>query len=117
VEHDIKHNRFYVELDSVEDVEDTLGYFESLASQFSFPIYATLQQIDLADEVKGFRVGLAHATERAISMIPTCWTTAVEGKLVPPGFMNNDEITVNRNVDWMVKDINPGLIGDYIQPG
>jgi hypothetical protein len=27
--------------------------------------------------------------------------------------MNIDEITVNRGVDWMVKDLNPGLMGDY----
>ena len=113
MEHDIKHNRFYVELNSMEDVEQTLVYFEDLAGQFSFPIYATLQQIELADDEKGFRVGLAHATERAISMFPTCWSTAVEYKLVPPGYMNNDQITVNREVDWMVKDLNPGLMGDY----
>jgi len=113
VAHDIKHNRFYVELNSMEDVEETLVYFEDLAGKFSFPIYATLQQIELADDEKGFRVGLAHATEQAISMFPNFWTAAVEYKLVPPGYMNNDEITVNRDVNWMVKDLNPGLMGDY----
>ena len=39
-------------------------------------------------------------------------------KQVPMGIMDNDEITVNREVNWMIKDINPGLVGDYDQqPG
>ncbi len=40
-------------------------------------------------------------------------TLAVQAGRVPPGIIDSDEITVNREVNWMVKDLNPGLIDDY----
>jgi len=117
VQQGIKHKRFYVDLDNIEDVEETLSYFQGLAKHCSFPVYATLQQISLSNDEPGFRVGVAHATEQAIMVFPTCWAVAVEDKLVPSGVTSNDEITVSGDIDWMVKDINPGLMGDYNQYG
>jgi hypothetical protein len=113
----IKHNRFYVDLDNIEDVELTLVYFQGLAKHCSFPVYATLQQMGLNNDGQGFRVGVAHDTEQAIMLFPTCWAVAVEDKLVPSGNTSTDEITVTGDIDWVVKDINPGLMGDYNQYG
>jgi len=112
---EIKHYRFYIDLGSWGDLDQTLEFFEELAASYPFPIYATLQTIRLADNVWGFRIGLAHKSELALSIIPEKWVRAVQARLVPSGFMDSDEITVNREVDWMVKDLNPGLIGDYSQ--
>jgi hypothetical protein len=117
VDQSIKHNRFYVDLDSIDDVEETLDYFKDLAKHCSFPVYATLQQIPLANDEQGFRVGLAHTTEQAIMLFPIAWAVAVEDKQVPSGDSSNDEITVSGDVDWMVKDINPGLMEDYRESG
>ena len=112
---DIKHHRFYVDLGSWEDTRQTLEYFEEIADRCNFPIYATLQEIKLANDARGIRVGLAHTTEQAKSMFPAKWMVAAQDKRVPLGFMDSDEITVNRDVDWVVKDLNPGLVEDYQQ--
>lgn len=112
---DIKHNRFYVDLSSWEDTKLTLEYLEEIAGRCNFPVYATLQEINLANDARGIRVGLAHTTEQAKSMFPAKWMVAAQDKRVPLGFMDSDEITVNRDVDWVVKDLNPGLVGDYDQ--
>ena len=114
---EVKHSRFYIDLGSWEDTQQTLEYLEEIASPCNFPIYATLQQIKLMDGKRGFRVGLAHRNEQALLMFPARWMLALQDKQVPMGYADNDEITVNTGVDWMVKDINPGLIEDYDRQG
>lgn len=114
----IKHNRFYVDLGNWVDTKWTLEFLEQLARRCKFPVYATLQEVNLSDYAQGIRVGLAHTSKEALSLFPARWAAAVLDKHVPMGVMDNDEITVNREVNWMVKDINPGLVGDYDQqPG
>lgn len=115
MDQEIKHQRFYVDLNNMEEVQEALAYFEDLAGQFSFPMYATLQSIRLANSEPGIRTGVAHATEQATNLFPTCWVVAVENNLVPQGYTDTDQITVNQRVDWMVRDLNPGLLGDYNQ--
>ena len=111
----IKHNRFYVDLGNWVDTVQTLEFLEHLARRCKFPVYATLQEVNLSEYAQGIRVGLAHTSKEAVSLFPTRWTAAVLDKQVPMAAMDNDEITVNRDVNWMVKDINPGLVGDYEQ--
>ncbi len=111
----IKHNRFYVDLGNWVDTKRTLEFLEHLARRCKFPVYATLQEISLTDYARGIRVGLAHTSKEALSLFPARWTAAALDKQVPMGVMDNDEITVNREVNWMIKDINPGLVGDYDQ--
>jgi len=114
----IKHNRFYVDLGNWVDTKRTLEFLEHLARRCKFPVYATLQEINLSEYARGIRVGLAHTSKEALSLFPARWTAAVLDKQLPMGIMDNDEITVNRDVSWMIKDINPGLVGDYDQhPG
>ncbi len=112
----IKHNRFYVDLSNWVDTAQTLGFLEQLAGRCKFPVYATLQEVNLSEYTQGIRVGLAHTSKEALSLFPARWAAAALDKQVPMGVMDNDEITVNREVNWMVKDINPGLVGDYDQP-
>ena len=114
---EVKHNRFYIDLGNWEDTQQTLEYLEGIALKCSFPIYATLQQIKLLDDKLGFRVGLAHRNKQALLMFPARWMLALQDKRVPMGYADNDEIAVNNEVNWMVKDINPGLIEDYNQQG
>jgi hypothetical protein len=116
VSSDIKHNRFYVDLSTWVDTRQALEYMEHLGGRCDFPVYATLQEIRLADDARAIRVGLAHTSEEALTMFPAQWTAATQEKQVPLGYMDNDQITVNRDVTWMIKDINPGLVGDYDQP-
>jgi len=111
----IKHNRFYVDLGNWVDTVRTLDFLEDLARRSKFPVYATLQEVNLSEYAQGIRVGLAHTSKEALSLFPDRWTTAVLDKQVPMATMDNDEITVNRDVSWMIKDINPGLVGDYDQ--
>lgn len=113
---DIKHNRFYVDLGTWVDTAQTLDFLQRLAAGCKFPVYATLQEISLADNARGIRVGLAHTSEQAITMFPARWAAATQEKKVPLGYMDTDQITVNRDVTWVIKDINPGLVGDYDQP-
>ena len=114
----IKHNRFYVDLGNWVDTKRTLEFLEHLARGCKFPVYATLQEVNLSEYAQGIRVGLAHTSKEALSLFPARWAAAALDKQVPMGVMDNDEITVNREVSWMVKDINPGLVGDYDQqPG
>ena len=114
----IKHNRFYVDLGNWEDTKRTLEFLEHLARRCKFPVYATLQEVNLSEYAQGIRVGLAHTSKEALSLFPASWAAAALDKQVPMGVMDNDEITVNREVNWMIKDINPGLVGDYDQqPG
>ncbi len=114
----IKHNRFYVDLGNWVDTKRTLEFLELLARRCKFPVYATLQEVSISDYAGGIRVGLAHTSKEALSLFPARWAAAALDKQVPMGAMDNDEITVNREVDWMIKDINPGLVGDYDQqPG
>jgi len=112
----IKHNRFYVDLGNWVDTKRTLEFLEHLARRCKFPVYATLQEVNLSEYAQGIRVGLAHTSKEALSLFPARWTAAALDKQVPMGVIDNDEITVNREVSWMVKDINPGLVGDYDQP-
>jgi len=111
----ITHNRFYVDLGNWVDTVRTLEFLEHLARRCKFPVYATLQEVDLSEYAQGIRVGLAHTSKEALSLFPARWAAAALDKQVPMGIMDNDEITVNREVNWMVKDINPGLVGDYDQ--
>jgi len=111
----IKHNRFYVDLGNWVDTKRTLEFLEPLARRCKFPVYATLQEVNLSGYTRGIRVGLAHTSKEAVSLFPTSWTTAALNKQVPMATVDNDEITVNRDVSWMIKDINPGLVGDYEQ--
>ncbi len=111
----IKHNRFYVDLGNWVDTKRTLEFLEHLARRCKFPVYATLQEVNLSEYAQGIRVGLAHTSKEALSLFPARWAAAALDKQVPMGVMDNDEITVNRDVNWMVKDINPGLVGDYEQ--
>ena len=111
----IKHNRFYVDLGNWVDTVRTLEFLEHLARRCKFPVYATLQEVNLSGYARGIRVGLAHTSKEALSLFPTWWTAAVLDKQVPIATLDNDEITVNRDVNWMIKDINPGLVGDYEQ--
>ena len=114
----IKHNRFYVDLGNWVDTKRTLEFLEHLARRCKFPVYATLQEVSLSNYARGIRVGLAHTSKEALSLFPARWAAAALDKQVPIGVMDNDEITVNREVNWMIKDINPGLVGDYDQqPG
>jgi len=114
----IKHNRFYVDLGNWVDTVRTLEFLEHLARGCKFPVYATLQEVSLSGYAQGIRVGLAHTNKEALGLFPASWTAAALDKQVPMGIMDNDEITVNRDVSWMIKDINPGLVGDYDQqPG
>ena len=114
----IKHNRFYVDLGNWVDTVRTLEFLEHLARRCKFPVYATLQEVNLSEYAQGIRVGLAHTSKEALSLFPARWAAAALDKQVPMGVMDNDEITVNRDVSWMIKDINPGLVGDYDQqPG
>ena len=111
----IKHSRFYVDLGNWVDTVRTLDFLEHLARRCKFPVYATLQEVNLSEYARGIRVGLAHTSKEALSLFPTRWTAAALDKQVPMATMDNDEITVNRDVNWMIKDINPGLVGDYDQ--
>jgi hypothetical protein len=111
----IKHNRFYVDLGNWVDTVQTLEFLVHLAGRCKFPVYATLQEVNLSEYAQGIRVGLAHTSKEALSLFPARWAAAALDKQVPMGVMDNDEITVNREVNWMVKDINPGLVGDYEQ--
>jgi len=114
----VKHNRFYVDLGNWVDTKRTLEFLEHLARRCKFPVYATLQEVNLSEYAQGIRVGLAHTSKEALSLFPARWAAAALDKQVPMGVMDNDEITVNRDVSWMIKDINPGLVGDYDQqPG
>ncbi len=114
----IKHNRFYVDLGNWVDTVRTLEFLEHLARRCKFPVYATLHEVNISEYAQGIRVGLAHTSKEALSLFPARWAAAVLDKQVPMGTMDNDEITVNRDVSWMIKDINPGLVGDYDQqPG
>jgi len=112
----IKHNRFYVDLGNWVDTIRTLEFLEHLARRCKFPVYATLQEVNLSEYARGIRVGLAHTSKEALSLFPARWRTAALDNQVPMAIMDNDEITVNRDVTWMIKDINQGLVGDYDQP-
>jgi hypothetical protein len=111
----IKHNRFYVDLGNWVDTIPALEFLEHLAKRCKFPVYATLQEVKLSEYARGIRIGLAHTSKEALSLFPDRWKTAALDNQVPMAIMDNDEITVNRDVTWMIKDINPGLVGDYEQ--